>query len=410
MASGIAGNVLEWYDFSLYGYLAPITAPLFFPSSDPLTSLVQSFAVFAVGFLARPIGGAIYGHIGDRMGRRHLLMLSVLAMAIPTFLMGLLPTYASVGILAPILLVILRLLQGLSAGGEFCGSIIFLVEHARPKRRGLMGSLSNFGAMTGGLLGLFVGWLVTNWVDADAMSAWGWRIPFLAGILVSAVGIWVRLGVPDSPAYEQLRKAGTLARNPIKLAFRKFGRAMLLTAALNWVVSAGYYVVFVWLITDQTKVAGLDLHDAMGIGVIGLAFGMVMTPVAGHLSDLLGRRAMLAIASVVTITTVVPLLLLADQGTYIAGLMAQLGLALLMALYLGTMPTVFVSLFSTEARCSAMAMGYNAALALFGGTAPLMATWLVAATGWSGAPGLYLAATALVCLFLVRFVPRGMPD
>ena len=181
VASGIAGNVLEWYDFSLYGYLAPITAPLFFPSSDPTTSLIQSFAVFAIGFLARPVGGAIYGHIGDRLGRRYLLTLSVLAMAAPTFLMGLLPTYASVGILAPILLVLLRLLQGLSAGGEFSGSIIFLVEHARPNRHGLMGSLSNFGAMIGGLLGLFVGWLVTNWVDAEAMSDWGWRISFSCG-------------------------------------------------------------------------------------------------------------------------------------------------------------------------------------------------------------------------------------
>ena len=220
----------------------------------------------------------------------------------------------------------------------------------------------------------------------------------------------MRLGVPDSPAFERLKSAGALAQNPIKLAFRKFSRPMVVTAALNWVVSAGYYVVFVWLITDLTEVAGLDLHDAMGIGVLGLAFGMAMTPVAGYLSDVIGRRLMLVVASIAAIASIVPLLLLADQGTYAAGLAAQLGLALLMALYLGTMPAVFVSLFSAEARCSAMAMGYNTALALFGGTAPLIATWLVAATGWSGAPGLYLAATAIVCLTLVPFVPRNMRE
>ncbi|MEM7122086.1 MAG: MFS transporter [Pseudomonadota bacterium] len=409
-ASGVVGNVLEWYDFSLYGYLAPITAPLFFPSDDPLTSLVQSFAVFAIGFVARPIGGVIYGHIGDRMGRRHLLMLSVVAMAVPTVLMGLLPTYEAIGIAAPILLVVLRLVQGLSAGGEFSGSIIFLVEHAPPGRRGFMGSLSNFGAMIGGLLGLFVGWLVTEWLDAETMSDWGWRIPFLAGVLVSLFGLWVRKGMPDSPAYVSLQKAGQILRNPIVNAFRHQSRPMLITVGLNWIVSAGYYVVFVWLITDLTKVAGLDMHDAMGIGVLGLAFGMALTPVMGHLSDRIGQRAMLVIASLLTAVAVVPLLLLADIGTYGSGLAAQLGLAFLMAMLLGTMPAVFVSLFTADARCSSMSIGYNAALALFGGTSPLIATYLVDVTGWSGAPGLYLAVTALVCLALVPFVPRSMTD
>ncbi len=405
-ASGIVGNVLEWYDFSLYGYLAPLTAPLFFPSDDPLTSLVQSFAVFAVGFLARPVGGIIYGHIGDRMGRRHLLLLSVVAMAVPTVLMGLLPTYETIGIAAPILLVILRLVQGLSAGGEFSGSIIFLVEHAPSNRRGFMGSLSNFGAMIGGLLGLFVGWLVTEWLDSETMSEWGWRVPFLVGVLVSLFGFWVRKGMPDSPAYVELQTAGRILRNPIAAAFKHQARPMLVTIGLNWIVSAGYYVIFVWLITDLTKVAGLNMHDAMGIGVLGLAFGMAMTPVMGHLSDRIGQRAMLVIASLLIAAAAVPLLLLADLGTYISGLAAQFGLAFLMAMLLGTMPAVFVSLFTADARCSSMSISYNAALALFGGTSPLIATYLVAVTGWSGAPGLYLAGTALVCLALVPFVPK----
>ena len=332
--------------------------------------------------------------------------MSVVAMAVPTFLMGLLPTYDSIGLMAPVLLVVLRLLQGLSAGGEFSGSIVYLVEHAPESRRGLMGSLSNFGAMIGGLFGLSAGWLVTNWLDQAAVEAWGWRVPFLLGILVSAFGLWFRAGMPDSPVYEQLKATGTLIRQPLAAAFSRQRRPMLLVIGLNWVVSAGYYVVFVWLVTDLSKVAGMNLHQAMGIGVLGLTVGLAATPLMGHLSDIVGRRMLLAATSCFTIVAAVPLLLLADQGSYWSGLGAQTGLALIMAAYLGTMPAVFVSLFAEETRCSGMSIGYNTALALFGGTAPLVATYLVAATGWSAAPGLYLAGTALVCLALLPFVRR----
>jgi MHS family proline/betaine transporter-like MFS transporter len=269
-----------------------------------------------------------------------------------------------------------------------------------------MGSLSNFGAMIGGLLGLSVGWLVTKWLDQAAVDAWGWRLPFLLGILVSAFGLWFRAGMPDSPAFERLKDTDALVRRPIAAVFARQRRPMLLVIGLNWVVSAGYYVVFVWLVTDLSKVAGMNLHEAMGIGVLGLALGLAATPMMGYLSDLIGRRLMLAVTSCFTLVAVVPLLLLADQGTYLSGLGAQAGLALIMAAYLGTMPAVFVSLFAAEIRCSGMSIGYNTALALFGGTAPLVATYLVAVTGWPAAPGLYLAATALVCLALLPLVSR----
>ncbi|HXV78788.1 MAG TPA: MFS transporter [Candidatus Binatia bacterium] len=410
IGSGIVGNVLEWYDFALYGYLAPVTATLFFPSKDPLVSLVQSFAVFAVGSLARPIGGLLLGRVGDRLGRRALLMLSAVLMGAPTFLMGLLPTYASVGIMAPILLVLLRLMQGLSAGGEFTGSITFLVEHAPRRRQGLYGSFSNVGAMMGGLLGAGAGWLTTSSIGTEALHDWGWRIPFLSGIVVSACGFFIRLRVPDSPTYLRLKGQGALVRRATWTTFQKHFKPMAVTVGLNWVVSAGYYVVFVWLVTDLSKVAGVALHTALGVGTLGLMFGLFCTLLMGQLSDIVGQRRVLVAGTLATAIAVIPLLLLADQGTLLSAVAAQLGLALVVSCFLGTLPAVFVSLFPADVRCSALSVGYNITIALFGGTAPLVATYLVKATGWSAAPGIYLAATALICLALVPLVPEASSD
>ncbi len=408
--AGIVGNILEWYDFALYGYLATVFADQFFPSTDKLASLINAYAVFAVGFLARPLGGVIYGWIGDRLGRRRLLTLSVVMMGLPTFLLGLLPTYASVGTLAPALLVALRFVQGISAGGEFSGSIIFLVEHAPAGRRGLYGSLSNFGAMIGGLAGAAVAWLVVAVLPTAALDEWGWRVPFLSGILITAAGLWIRLGVAELPVFREMQTSGTLERQPIRAALRQHQREIALTAALNWAVSAGYYIVFVWLATDLSTVVGLKLSTALGLGTVGLAFGTLLTPAVGALSDRIGPRQVLAAAGIAAILAATPLLLLAGLGTLPAAAAAQLGLALIMAAFLGTLPAVFVSLHGARLRCSSLSIGYNLALALFGGTAPLIATTLVSVTGWQPSPGLYFAAAALVGLALLRYVPRRLDE
>ena len=282
VASGIVGNIIEWYDFALYGYLAPVTAQLFFPSSDPFTSLINTFAVFALGFLARPVGGVMYGHIGDRAGRRPVLIASIALMGASTVAMGLLPTYATAGLFAPVLLVLLRLLQGVSTGGEFVGSIAFLVEHAPRGRQGLWGSLANFGAAIGGALGAGVGWLTAAGMPPEALQAWGWRIPFLSALVVTAGGLWLRLRVPDSPVYVALSEKDSVEPAPLRTAFRAHKAGMATVFGLNWVASAGYYIVFVWLVTEMSRVAGLPLHLAMAIGTVGLLAGGVLTPVAGY--------------------------------------------------------------------------------------------------------------------------------
>jgi MFS transporter, MHS family, proline/betaine transporter len=405
IAAGVVGNVLEWYDFALFGVLAPVIASHFFPSADPLAGLISSYTVFAIGFLARPLGGVIFGHIGDRYGRRLALVLSVTLMALPTALMGLLPTYQQVGVLAPILLTVLRIVQGISTGGEFAGSIIFLVEQAPGHRRGLYGSVANFGSMIGGLLGAGIGWLVSELLTPEAMQDWGWRALFFSGILVGLFGLWARSGVPDTPIFAELAACEGLQPQPLRTAFREEWRQMVIGGGLNWSASVAYYIVFVWFISNVNEIIGLPYNTALGVNTFGLVVGLLGTLAIGHFSDIVGHRRMLIAGSIAALLSSIPLLMLAATGTLAGVVLAQLGLAIVAAIFLGTLPAVFVSLHGPALRCTALSVSYNTALALFGGTAPLIATLLVKLTGWPSAPGLYLMLTAVVCLALLRLVP-----
>lgn len=405
--AGIVGNILEWYDYALYGYLATIIAGQFFPSADPLAGLISTYGVFAIGFLARPIGGALYGIIGDRLGRRQLLAISVVMMGVPTFALGLLPTYADVGVLAPILLVLVRFVQGLSAGGEFTGSIIFLVEHAPAGRRNLYGSLAYVGSVLGGMLGAGVAWLATTAIPEAELHDWGWRLPFLTGIIITAGGLWLRLGVPETPTFSELKTKEAMVHKPLRTALRDHPREIAITAGFNWTMSTGYYVVFVWLASDLSKVVGLPLSTSLAIATGGLLFGALATLAASLVADRFGERAVLTAAGWAMTLAAVPLLLLAGVGSVLSATAAQLLLAVIMAGFMGTLASVFVALNRATVRCSAVSAGYNLAVTLFGGTAPLVATVLVNVTGWQAAPGLYLAATALVGLALLRFLPAS---
>ena len=300
IAAGVVGNVLEWYDFALFGVLAPVIASHFFPSADPLAGLISSYTVFAIGFLARPLGGAIFGQIGDRFGRRQALVLSVVLMAVPTSLMGLLPTYQQVGILAPILLVLLRIVQGISTGGEFAGSIIFLVEQAPERRGGLYGSIANFGSMIGGLLGAGCGRLLSEILTPDAMQDWGWRVLFFSGILVGLFGLWARAGVPDTPIFAELAASRGLQPHPLRTAWRDERWPMAIAMGLNWSASVAYYVVFVWFVGNMSEVIGLSYQAALGVSTFGLVVGLLATLAMGHFSDIIGHKRMLVAGSIAT--------------------------------------------------------------------------------------------------------------
>ena len=395
------GNIMEWYDFALYGYFAPVLAHLFFPSEDPAVSLVSTFGVFATGFLMRPVGAAIFGHFGDRMGRRKALSASVLLMAGATTLMGLLPTYAQIGMTATVLLTFLRLLQGISAGGEFTGSISFLVEHAPPSRRGFIGSWTTFSGVSGMILGSGAGALATYLLSDEALNSWGWRIPFLLGIVTGAVGYYLRFGVEESPMFKALKEQGKVVQAPLKEAFREFHKEMLMAVGVNWLNAAVFYTVWVYNTTYLATVIGLPLSSALLINTLSMLFLILAIPLMGALSDRVGRKPVLIAGCVGVACLAYPLYYLLSQGTFGSALTAQLVFVIPISMLQGTMPTTMVELFPTSSRYSALSISYNIAFAIFGGTAPLVATQLISMTGNPLAPSFSLIFAAVVSLLVI---------
>src|SRR6516162_5181882 len=403
--AGMIGNAVEWYDYGLYGYMAPVLATLFFPSKDPLDSLMATFGVFAAGFLLRPLGAIAFGHVGDRLGRKKALVASVALMAVPTGLMAVLPTYAEVGAIAAVLLVLLRLLQGFSVGGEITGSIIFLVEHAPPSRRGFVGSWAGFSTNAGCLLGAGVGALLVTVLGRQTVEEWAWRLPFLLGAVLGVAGLFLRLGVEETPLFESLAKSEGVARVPLLEALGHERREMLTAFSLLWLSSVGFFTVFVYLPGYLANVAGLPLHAAMVINWLAMIVVGVVIPPVGALSDRVGRKPPLLFAATGLLVLSYPLFWLLAQRDFTLRLLAQCTFAALLATLVSPLYALLVELFKTRARYTALSLGFNFATALFGGSAPLLATYMVKQTGDARSPGLYLmlsAGATLVVLFLIR--------
>ena len=403
--AGMIGNAVEWYDYGLYGYMAPVLATLFFPSKNPLDSLMATFGVFAAGFLLRPLGAIAFGHLGDRLGRKKALVVSVALMTVPTGLMALLPTYASVGATAAILLVLLRLLQGFSVGGEMTGSIIFLVEHAPPSRRGFIGSWAGFSTNAGCLVGAGVGALLVTVLGRQTVEEWAWRLPFLLGAVLGVAGLFLRLGVEETPLFESLAKSEGVARVPLLEALGHERREMLTAFSLLWLSSVGFFTVFVYLPGYLANVAGLPLHAAMVINWLAMIVVGVVIPPVGALSDRVGRKPPLLLAATGLLVLSYPLFWLLAQGDFTLCLLAQCSFAVLLATLASPLYALLVELFKTRARYTALSLGFNLATALFGGSAPLLATYMVERTGNPRSPGLYLmlsAGATLLVLCLIR--------
>jgi MHS family proline/betaine transporter-like MFS transporter len=394
LLAGIVGNILEWYDFALYGYFARLFGELYFPAAQPIASTMAAWGVFLGSFLMRPLGALWFGHLGDKVGRKRALELSVLLMAGPTLLLACLPTYDTLGVTAPVLLTLLRLLQGVSVGGEYTSSVSFMIEHAPAHRRGLHGSLGTCGAIIGILLGSLAATSVQAWLPAAAVRSYGWRLPFLLGSLVALVALYVRRHLHETPSFEALRARGQIAANPLAEAFTDRWRAMLHAAFLYALGSAMFYIVYFYLATHLTQVHGIAPATAQGTTSLSLLVLAVGLPAAAHLSDRIGRRPVLLLGCLGTALLAVPLFGLIDTPATALG--AQLLLTLVASLVMGPIPATLTELFPARTRFSGFSIGYNASLALFGGTAPLLATWLVGRTGDPVAPAYYLAACALI--------------
>jgi len=295
VVAGCVGNVLEWYDFALYGFFAPVIAKLFFPSDDQITGLLATFGIFAVGFLMRPVGAVIFGILGDKLGRKKALEISVVMMAVPTTLIGVLPTYESVGILAPILLTIIRLIQGISVGGEFTGSISYVVENAPhpPNRRGFYSSWTVFSLLGGILLGSAIASIVTGVFTDAQVQSFGWRLPFLLGLVIGLIGLYLRVGLDESPAFKKMKEAGELSKRPIIDAFKFHWKQILIVIGATCVGSVNFYMIFVYLTTFLSTETHVDLSTALEINTVSMIILMVITPIMGFFSDKIGRKPLL---------------------------------------------------------------------------------------------------------------------
>lgn len=398
IAAGTIGNVLELYDFAVYGYLAHVIAENFFPAEDEIAGLLAAFAVFAVGYLMRPIGGILIGHIGDRHSRKLALVLSVGGMAVPTVLIGLLPTYATIGIAAPILLVLLRVAQGLSVGGEYVGSMVFLVESAPENRRGLYGAFCAAGAVCGILVGSAVAAVLQAVFDPAEVEAWAWRLPFLAGGLLALVGFLLRrtLTEPD-------RRGRAVVKAPIVEAFRRHPREIVTLVALTVFNAVGFYISFVFVASWLQQADGIAPSVALSINSLNMILLVFVLVGFGWLSDRIGRLPILSGATLAAIVLGLPLFLLMREGGLVGAFLGQLGFVVIVGAF-AVQPALMVETVGGQVRVSAVAIAFNLGMGVIGGLSPLFATWLIVTTGEEIAPAYFIIGAAVVSFIATRFL------
>jgi MFS transporter, MHS family, proline/betaine transporter len=402
IGAALVGNMLEWYDFAVYGFMAAMIGKAFFPATDPLSSLLLSFAVFGVGFLGRPIGSIAIGWLGDVKGRKPALVITILTMAVSTVLIGLVPGYATIGIAAPILVVLARLLQGFSTGGEAGNSMAFMVEWAPGDRRGLYGGLQQCSSAMGFLLGSGIAAVTASLLSTEAMEGWGWRIPFLIGGIIGPVGAYLRRNSDETPAFRQAMdgpRIPTDAATAFFLTARGFGFTILWTVV---------YYIFLVFMPSFTKAAGkLSASEALWSNTLGLLALVICAPLAGRLSDRLGRKPLLLTGCALFFLLTYPAFSLVASGVSLPAIMAlQFCLGAILAIVAGVSPSAISEIFPTHNRTTWMSIGYTLSVTIFGGFAPFIAAWLTKETGSPVAPAYYVMAAAVISFLVIARMPE----
>lgn len=401
ITASFIGTTIEWYDFFLYGSAAALVfGQLFFPYSDRLTGTLASLGIYGVGFVARPVGGIIFGHYGDRIGRKTMLVISLMMMGIATFLIGLLPTTSQIGIWAPILLVVLRLVQGLGVGGEWGGAVLLAVEHSPPGRRGFFGSWAQMGVPAGLLLGNVVLLPFAALLPEEQFLSWGWRVPFLASIVLIAVGLFVRLKIMESPAFRQVQESQSEANMPIVDVVREHPKNVLLAMGMRIAENGNFYIVTVFVLDYVTGELGLTRGTALTGVIIAAAFSLFATPAFGFLSDRVGRRPVYLFGAVCSLVFAFPFFWLVDTGSSVL-----IWLAIVLAIVVahdpmyGPQAAYFSELFGTRLRYSGASIGYQLASVVGGGISPLIATSLLAFAGGHWWPvAAYMAVLSVITI------------
>jgi MHS family proline/betaine transporter-like MFS transporter len=402
------GNFFELFDFTIYGYFAVAITRAFYPSG----SMYGTYAAFGAAFLMRPVGAIVLGAYGDRMGRRAALVVTIGIMAGATGAVGLIPTYHSIGYWAPVLLVLCRLLQGFSTGGEWGGAAAFLVEYAPPGKRGLTGSWQQFSTQIGSVTGSLSAALLAGSLSSDDFYAWGWRIPFLCGFLLGPIGYYLRRKVAETPAFERAVETRTVEHAPLRVALRDYGSRMLQAFGLSIVGCIANFIFVVYLVSYAINTMHLPPGAALSCAVASGSVVVLLTPLVGALTDRVGRRPLILACALLNLVFDYPLFLLAIRGgTFRSLLLALVCNAAFQALYTGTIPSILAEMFPTRVRYTALSVSYGFAVVLFGGFAPLISTWLVDATGNPFAPAFYvmtggaLSAIAILSMREYRNAP-----
>ncbi len=409
--ASMLGSVVEWYDFFLYATMAALVFNQeFFPKFDPLTGSLVAFATFAAGFVTRPIGGLIFGHFGDRIGRKKILVITMLIMGGSTFLMGTLPTYEQLGIGAPVLLLILRMLQGIGLGGEWGGAAILTFEHAPNGKRGLFSSWPQ----TGVPIGLLLSTVAVNLASLggeDALVGWTWRIPFLASIVLVVVGLVVRLKVSEPPAFQALVETDDRATVPVFEVIRHYPKQLLIGVGARLSESITFNVYNAFLLTYTTTVLGLPNRYALNGLLIASVIGFIVIPVAGGLSDRIGRRAVFAVGAAVALVTAFPVFALVNTGVaQLIWLAIVLGWALGACTMFGPEAAFFAELFPARVRYTGMSVVYQLGVLPSGAIAPALSIWLVSVFDSSWPVAVYVMAAAVIALIALRFAKETAHD
>ncbi|WP_427016560.1 MFS transporter [Pseudarthrobacter sp. P1] len=401
ITASFIGNFVEWFDYAVYGYLAATIAGAFFPTADKQSGLLLTFGVFAISFFVRPLGGFVWGQIGDKLGRKNALSLSILIMSAATFAIALIPGYNTIGMWAPILLLLVRVVQGFSAAGEYAGASAFLVEYAPANRRGLYAAVVPASTAAGLLLGSLLAAILSITLTADQMQDWGWRLPFLLAAPMGLIGRYIRTKLEDTPAFRALTDEDKAIKAPVAALFRNHWKSLLLAVGAVLLNAVGFYVILSYMPTYLSSELGFGATESFAATTIALLTYIGFIFLTGMASDRYGRKKVLITASVLFIVLTVPAFMLLDTGNFLVIVLVQILLGGMLTLNDGTLPSFLAELFPTRVRYSGFAVSFNLSNALFGGTAPFVATLLIGMSGSKLAPGWYLMAAAVVSLIAV---------
>ncbi|WP_318203786.1 glycine betaine/L-proline transporter ProP [Streptomyces sp. SCL15-4] len=396
------GNAMEWFDFGVYSYIAVTLGKVFFPSGNPTAQLLSTFGAFAAAFLVRPLGGMVFGPLGDRIGRQKVLAVTMIMMAAGTFAIGLIPSYSVIGVGAPLLLLAARLVQGFSTGGEYAGASTFIAEYAPDKKRGFFGSWLEFGTLAGYIGGAGLVTLMTALLSSEDLLSWGWRIPFLIAGPMGIIGLYLRMRLEETPAFAaQLEKAEARPKVPLRDMVAGQWKALLICMGLVLVFNVTDYMLLSYMPSYLTSELKYDETHGLLVVLGVMALMMIVQPFAGALTDRIGRRPVIAAGCAGFLLLSVPALLLIRQGSLLAVGLGMAALGLLLVCFTAAMPAALPALFPTRVRYGSLSIGFNVSVSLFGGTTPLVVTALIGATGNMMMPAYYMMAAAVVGGFAV---------